>query len=93
MESAGIGRSGGSKAEAEEAKQFHSRVRFVVAAMEMAQAVQAFDGQSQEEQQPANQQAVGMMMSDVFETIAILGVIKALVFDFPARLGHSIQAL
>lgn len=50
MESTGIDGSGSNKLEAEEAKQFHGRVRLVVATMQMAQAVQAFDGQSQEEQ-------------------------------------------
>ena len=50
MESTGVGGSGGRKAEAEEAKQFHSGVGLVVATVQVAQAVQTFDGQGEDEQ-------------------------------------------
>jgi hypothetical protein len=92
VKSAGIGGGAGGQVEPEEAKQPHSGERLVLATAQMAQAVQAFDGQSQDQQKPANEQAIGMMVGHVLEAITILRIVEALVFDFPPSLGHSIQA-
>src|SRR6266567_4187955 len=93
LESARVrgGRCGG-KAQAEESKQVDGGVRNVGATMQIAQAVESLDGQSQHQQEPTDKQAIGIMMSDVFEAVAILGVVETLVFDFPPRLGHPVQA-
>ena len=37
--------------------------------MQVAQAVEPFDGQSQEGQEPTDLHAVGMMMADVFDAV------------------------
>jgi len=31
------------------------------------------------------------MAADVLHTVTILGIVESLIFDFPSRLGHSIQ--
>ena len=42
-------------------------------------------------QQPLDPKAVGMVTIDVFEAVAIFGVIEALVFDLPTTLGTGKQ--
>lgn len=56
--------------------------------MEMAEAIEPFDHQGQEQEESIHQHAVGVVMLNVLDTIKILGVIESLVLDFPAALGQ-----
>ncbi len=59
------------------------------ATVEIAQAVESFDGQSQAGNQPDQEQAVGVVVADVFQTVAILGVVESLILDLPTALGEA----
>jgi hypothetical protein len=59
--------------------------------MQVTQPIQPFDGKGQRRQQPFQQQAVVVVMRNVFHCMLVLGFIEALVFDLPATLGHTIQ--
>ena len=61
------------------------------ATAQIPQAVQPLDRQRQAGQQPSDQQAVGVMMADMFEVVAVFGIIKSLILDFPPTLGPMIQ--
>ena len=61
------------------------------AAAQIPQAVQPLDGPRQAGEQPGDQQAVGVMMADMFEVVAVFGIIKPLIFDLPPALGPVIQ--
>src|SRR5437867_11104924 len=80
------------QAEAEYTKQSDGGMRWMVAAMQIAQSVQTLKGQSQDQQEPADQQAIGVMMGDMFETVAVLGIVETLIFNFPTRFRHVVQA-
>jgi hypothetical protein len=58
----------------------------VSAPTQITQAVQSLDGERQTSEQPSDQQAVGMMMADMPQAMAVLSVIKALVLYFPSTL-------
>ena len=58
------------------------------ASLEVAQTIEAFDGQCQAHQQPMNQQAVGVVVGQVFEAIAILPSLKP-CFRFTTTLGRG----
>jgi len=59
--------------------------------MQIADSVEPFDDEGQQDKQPADQNAVGMVMTDVLQPVAVLGVIESLIFDFPAAFGEVIQ--
>src|SRR5438094_8917808 len=61
------------------------------AAAQITQAVQPLDGQPQAGEQPSDQQAVRVMMADMSESVAVLGVVKSLILDLPTALGSVIQ--
>ncbi len=79
------------QAESPEAKQFDGGENPVRAAVEIAQTVESLDGQGQTGNQPDQQQALGMVMADVFQSVAILGVIEPLIFNLPAALRQAEQ--
>ena len=60
--------------------------------MKVTEPIKPFQGQGEAGQQPHDEQAVGMVVADVFQAVAVLGIIKTLVLDLPAALGHGIQA-
>ena len=74
--------------EAERAYQLNGRAQRMSPAMQRAQPVETFEGEGERHHQPADQHAVGVMATDVFQTVAILGIVEALVFDLLAALGH-----
>ena len=51
------------------------------AAAQITQAVEPLDGQRQAREQPSDQQAVCMMMTDMLQIMAVLGVIEPLVLS------------
>jgi transposase len=63
-----------------------------VAAIEIAEAVQAFNHQCEQSQEPVAAQAGFVMMNDVLQAEAILAVVEAPVFDLPPALGHLIES-
>ena len=56
--------------------------------MQIADAIEPFDPQGQEKEEPVDQHAVGVVMLNVLHTVAVLGVVKSLVLDFPTALGQ-----
>ncbi len=79
------------QAESQEAKQFDGGENPVGAPVEIAQTIESLDGQGQTGNQPDQQQALGMVMTDVFQSVAILGVIEPLILDLPAALRQAEQ--
>ena len=61
------------------------------AAVQVADAVEPLDDDGQERQQPVEEDGVGVVVADVLDTVAVLGVVEALVFDLPAALGHAVE--
>src|SRR5208283_6230036 len=61
------------------------------AAMQIADAVESFDDEGHQKEQPADQNTVGMVVTDVLQSVAVLGIMEALIFDFPTALGEVIQ--
>lgn len=59
--------------------------------VQVAQPVEAFDHQRQDRDQPANEQAVRMVMADVLHPVAVLGVVESLVLDLPPALRHPVK--
>ena len=58
------------------------------AAMQIADAIEPFDHQGQEKEEPVDQHAVGVVTLNVLHTVAVLGIVESLVPDFPAALGQ-----
>jgi len=69
-------------------QQLGTAVHAMFATVEVAESVESFDGQGQHGEEPADQQTVGMMMTDMLEAVTTLGVIEALVLNLPTALGH-----
>src|SRR5215469_1859894 len=63
----------------------------MLAAMQISQAVQPLDGQRHVRELPGDQQTVGVMMTDMLQIMAILGIIEPLVLNFPTTLGSVKQ--
>ena len=63
------------------------------APVQITRSVKMFDHQRENDEEPMDQQAVFMVMGDVFESVAILGVIEPLVLNLPTALGEEIQLL
>jgi hypothetical protein len=59
--------------------------------MQIAQTVEPLQGESQAGKQPHEEQAAYVVMANMLESIAVLGIVEAFVFDMPAALGHAIQ--
>ena len=79
--SAAVGGTRAGKTEPQEEQQLGAAVHRMFAAMEVPESVESFDGQSQHSKEPADQQTVGMMMTDVLEAVTALGVIETLVLS------------
>ena len=63
--------------------ELHGGADRMPAAMQITQAIEPLDRQRQAGEQPGDQQAVGVMMTDVPQAMAVLGVIESLIFRFP----------
>src|SRR5467141_662091 len=90
-ESTGIGRCRSGQAEPKHINKLRGGAEGMCAATQITQAVQPLDGQRQAGEQPSDQQAVRVMMADMPESMAVLGVIKPLILDLPTALGSVIQ--
>ena len=62
----------------------------VCAAVKITEAVESADDERQQRHQPAKKQAVGVVMADMFQPLVGFAIVEALVFNFPAALGHAI---
>src|SRR5260370_8679361 len=69
----------------------HGGADWTRAATKIAKAIEPLDGQRQAGEQPDDQQAVGVMVTHMPQTMAVLGIIKSLVFDFPTALPPMIK--
>src|SRR5260370_4251353 len=90
-ESAGIGRCRSGQAEPKHINKLRGGAEGMCAAAQITQAVQPLDGQPQAGEQPSDEQAVRVMMADMSESVAVLGVIKPLILDLPTAFGSVIQ--
>ena len=61
------------------------------AAVQVADAIQPLNDQRQQGEQPVQQDAVGVVVADVLDAVAILGIVEPLVLDLPTALGHVVQ--
>ena len=86
----GFARDGAAQVEPQEPYQIAGADRLVCPAMEIAKPIESADDQRQQGYEPAKEQAVGMVMADMFQTLVSFAVVEALVLDFPAALGHAI---
>jgi hypothetical protein len=80
---------GGRQAQPEKLPEGDGLKDGVGTAVEVTNSVEPFDGQGQAGQQPDHQQAVPFMVADMFEAVAVLGVVEALIFNLPTTLGHA----
>src|SRR3972149_7560513 len=55
----------------------------------MSQPVKAFDAEGKAGEERVQEDAVGLVVGDVFEPVAVLGVVEALIFDLPAAAAHA----
>jgi len=89
--STGIGESGRGKSEEQDAEQSDGAERRVRAAMQIAQPVESLQGQGEAGEQLDDEHPAGVVIADVLQPVAVLGVVEAPVLDQPAALGHRIE--
>ncbi len=59
--------------------------------MRVADTIEPLHHNGEERNQPHQQRAVLLVMTDMLQTVAVLGIIEALVLDFSVALGNVIQ--
>lgn len=57
------------------------------AAVQVTDAIEPLDHQRQEGKQPVEQDAVGFMVADVLDAVAVFGVVEPLVLNLPTLLA------
>ena len=77
-----------SKADTEKSNQFDGSANGVLAAIQITDAEQAANDQSQQHQEPTDHHAVGVMMADVLKILMRFAILESLVFDVPTAFGH-----
>jgi len=82
--STGIGRAGRAEAEPEQAAQLIGGDDPVRAAMQVADAVKPFEHQGHQNEHADEQNAIGVVVADVLQTVTIPGIVEALVLNLPA---------
>jgi len=86
-----VGSKRARETQPEQATQLLGRAHGMMAAVQVTKTIKAFDHHSQQAKQPTDQHAVGVMVTDMLQAIAIFGVIEALVLYLPTTLGHVIE--
>jgi hypothetical protein len=86
--STGIGDDSDRQAKEEKAEQIDGRARRMQTAMQVAQTVELLQCESQAGQQPYDEQAAFVVMADMLESIAVLGIVEAFVFDLIAVIRY-----
>ena len=89
--SGGIGDDRGRQAKQEKAEQFDGGSHGMHTTMQIPQTKKPLQSETQTGQQPHDEQAAFVMMTKVLESVAVLSVIEALIFDLPSALCHAIQ--
>src|SRR5213592_3333918 len=79
------------EAQPQPAHQLDGGAHRVSTAVEVAQPVETLETQREKKHEPAHQQTVVVMVAEMLEAVAVLGVVEALVLDLPAALGHAIE--
>ena len=59
--------------------------------MQITEAIQPLDSESQRVEQPLDQQAVVVMTRNMFQLMLVFGFIEGLVLNLPATFGHAEQ--
>src|ERR1700751_6389391 len=91
MHSAAVGTCRSGQAQPKQLYQFDSGARLMFAAMQITEAIKPLDAQRQAGQQPGEQQTVGVMVTDVSQSVAVFSVIEPLVFDLPTAFRAMIE--
>lgn len=58
--------------------------------VQIAEPVKPFDDQGQSDEQPYDQDTVGLMVAEVFHAITVLAVVETPILDLATALGHAI---
>ena len=85
--------AGASQGKPQNGDQCLGRHRSVRAPVQVAQTKESLDGQRQGNEQPVDEQAVGLVMPNVLHAVASFAVVEPLVFNLPPGLGHVEQGL
>ena len=59
--------------------------------VQIAQPVEAFDHHGESDQQPNDQDAVGLVVTDMLHAIAVFAIVEAAILNLPAALGPAIE--
>src|SRR6266566_2040056 len=59
--------------------------------MQIAQPVESLQRERQAGQQPDDEQAALVVVADMLQSITILSVVEAFIFNVPSTLGHVVQ--
>src|SRR2546422_661344 len=89
--SARVDRPRRTETESERADKRDRRDGPVAAAMQIPQPIEPLDGQGENRQQPPDQQAVRVVVTDVLHAVAGLALVEPLVLDLPAALGKAVE--
>ena len=81
------------EAEEEQSEQFDRLQDPVGSSVQVPAAVETLQGQGQGDDQPVDEETVGLVVTDVFHAVAVLAVVEPLVFDLPATLRHVVEGL
>ena len=60
--------------------------------MQIAQPVESLERERQAGQQPDDEQAALVVVADVLQSITILSIVEAFIFNVPSTLGHFCSA-
>lgn len=60
--------------------------------MKIAEPIESADHEREQGEEPAKQQAAGVVVADMFQPLVGFAVVETLVLDFPTTLGHAIYS-
>src|ERR1035441_9617530 len=90
-DSTSVGRAAEPQGQPEVVTQFLSGAYAMFSTAQIAQPVEAFDHHGESDQQPNDQDAVGLVVADVLHAVAILAIVEAAILNLPAALGHAVE--
>src|SRR6266853_416517 len=89
--STGIGDDRQGQSEEEKAVQIDGRADGMCTAMQIAQPVESLQRERQAGQQPDDEQAALVVVADMLQSITILSIVEAFIFNVPSTLRHVVQ--
>lgn len=87
--STGIGDDRQGQGEEEKAAQIDSRADGMGTAMQIAQPVESLQRERQAGQQPDDEQAALVVVADMLQSITIVSIVEAFIFNMPSTLGDA----